>query len=621
MPYQGLNILAVNGDAELEECLRAAAQGDDSWSLATKRVATAGDLVAQVRDGAPDLLILDARDGRITPRALAAALEAEAIPAFPILVVAREAQADGPYEVVESQEFQPRLLRRIIENALERARLVGELRMIESHFREVADAAHLLVWASDETMARVFVNQGWLAFTGRTLEDELGFGWLDGLHPDDRERCLRVYRDTFAARKPFKVEYRLHHRDGTYHWVLDQGHPRFGSAGQFLGFSGSCIDVDEYVQLEKALRASDKAMRRHLAHLQAIYDSAPVGLAFTDLEHRYTSVNERLAALTGRSVDELLGRRVDEVVTPPFGANAVAMREQVLQTGAPLLNVELRGLSEDAPEGRRTWLGNYYPVYDAEGSPLGVNVVVMEITERKRQEERLEAEVRARTAQARQLATDLTLAEQRERRRIARVLHDDIQQKLYALQVHIHLLGQYSALHERPDTEMRMQLIGRLIDELIDDNSRLSVELSPPTISHEGLVDALGWLRQYIALQHGLAVHMEITGDLVIQDADLREVIFQMVRELLLNVAKHAGVDRAELYLRRVGERLVVRVVDQGAGFDPAAVLEQADDYTAFGLRTLRERVDIFGGSLDVDSRPGKGASITLVMPMGVSGG
>lgn len=506
MPYQGLNILAVNSQAELAECLRAAARGDDSWSLATERVATAGDLAAQLRDRAPDLLILDIRDGRITPRALAAALEAEAVPPFPILVVDHEAQADGPYEVVESQDLQPRFLRRIIENALERDRLVGELRMVESHFREVA------------------------------------------------------------------------------------------------------------------LRASDAELRRHLAHLQVIYDSAPVGLAFTDLGHRYTSVNERLAALTGRSVEELLGRRVDEVVTPPFGANARAIREQVLKTGAPLLNVELHGLPGEAPADRRTWLGNYYPVYDGEGKPLGVNVVVMEITERKRQEERLEAEVRARTAQARQLATDLTLAEQRERRRIARVLHDDIQQKLYALQVHIHLLGQHSALHERPDTEMRTQLIGRLIDELIDDNSRLSVELSPPTISHEGLVDALGWLRQYIAEQHGLDVHVEITGDLVIRDTDLREVIFQMVRELLLNVAQHAGVHEAELSVRRVGEQLVVRVVDQGAGFDPAAVLEQVDDYTAFGLRTLRERVDIFGGSLDVDSRPREGTRITLVMPMGVSG-
>src|SRR5690606_25780389 len=161
------------------------------------------------------------------------------------------------------------------------------------------------------------------------------------------------------------------------------------------------------------------------------------------------------------------------------------------------------------------------------------------------------------------------------------------------------------ALRELPETGMRTELIGRLIDELIEDNSRLSVELSPPTISHEGLVDALGWLRQYISQEHGLNIHLQATGDLTIHDPDLREVIFQMVRELLLNVARHAGVSEASLTLRREQDNLVIHVADEGAGFDPELVLASTDEETTFGIRTLRERVDIFGGSLDVDSSPG----------------
>jgi two-component system NarL family sensor kinase len=98
-----------------------------------------------------------------------------------------------------------------------------------------------------------------------------------------------------------------------------------------------------------------------------------------------------------------------------------------------------------------------------------------------------------------------------------------------------------------------------------------------------------------------------------VPDPDLREVIFQMVRELLLNVAQHAGVDEAYLRLRRVGDRLVVRVADEGSGFDPT-LLDSGED-AAFGLRTLRERVDIFGGAVEVDSQPGQGTRITLVMP------
>jgi PAS domain S-box-containing protein len=371
--------------------------------------------------------------------------------------------------------------------------------------------------------------------------------------------------------------------------------------------------------MERALGTAQAELRRHLAQLKAIYTTAPVGLAFTDLEHRYTSVNERLAALTDRTADDLLGRRVDEAMPGPVGERALAFRRQVLETGQPLFDVELEGVLPAEPERRRTWLGSYFPVYDGEGQPLGVNAVVVEITGRQREKERLEQEVRERTEQARRLATDLTLAEQRERRRIAGILHDDIQQKLYALQVHIHILGGLPALQEQREVQLRTSLIGRLIDELIEDNSKLSVELSPPTISHEGLLDAIGWLRQYIAHEHGLQIHLETAGDLRVEDPDLREVIFQMIRELLLNVAKHAGVREAYLRLRRAGNRLVVRVEDEGAGFDPA-LLEPPDADAPWGLRTLRERVDVFDGALEVDSQPGRGARITLVMPTEVSG-
>lgn len=624
MPYQALDILAVNGDAEVETSVREAMQGDHSWSLTAASVAGNRELLARLRDQQPDLLLLDARDGRVDPDVLAAELGAT-IPPFPIVVIHDRAAvttrepARAPYDLIAAADLQPRLLRHVFYNALERAQLRRELQATEERWRVTADASPVLIWETDAAGRLTFVNVAWLAFTGRSLAEALEAGRAEGIYPADQQRALQQLESAFAARRPFKIEYRMRFHDGSYRWLLDQGQPRYDPAGLFLGYSGSCTDIDEHVRLQEALLASETEAHRHLAHLQAVYATAPVGLAFTDLEHRYTSVNERLAAFSGFTVEEMLGRRVDELMPGPIGERAMAYRQAVIATGEPVISTELQAASPANPSEARSWLGRYFPVLDGDGQIMGVNVVVMEITEQKRLEENLEAQVRARTAQARKLATDLTLAEQRERRRIARVLHDDIQQKLYALQVHVHILGQSSALRELPETSMRTELIGRLIDELIEDNSRLSVELSPPTISHEGLVDALGWLRQYISQEHGLNIHLQATGDLTIHDPDLREVIFQMVRELLLNVARHAGVSEASLTLRREQDNLVIHVADEGAGFDPELVLASTDEETTFGIRTLRERVDIFGGSLDVDSSPGAGTRITLVMPVAIT--
>lgn len=96
-----------------------------------------------------------------------------------------------------------------------------------------------------------FFNQPWLEFTGRTMEEELGNGWADGVHPDDLEYCLRVYTSSFEARTEFKMEYRLKRHDGVYRWLLDHGKPRYDAAGAFMGYIGSCVDITERLDAER----------------------------------------------------------------------------------------------------------------------------------------------------------------------------------------------------------------------------------------------------------------------------------------------------------------------------------------------------------------------------------
>jgi len=127
----------------------------------------------------------------------------------------------------------------------ERKRQESVLRESEERFRLMADTAPTLIWMSGTDKLCTFFNQGWLHFTGRALDEELGNGWASGVHADDLARCLHVYNSAFDARSKFVMEYRLLRHDNQYRWIVDYGVPRFGSNGIFLGYIGSCIDITE----------------------------------------------------------------------------------------------------------------------------------------------------------------------------------------------------------------------------------------------------------------------------------------------------------------------------------------------------------------------------------------
>ena len=151
----------------------------------------------------------------------------------------------------------------------ERVAAQRALRDSEARFRDMADTAPVMIWISSDEQKCTYVNNQWLDFTGRSIEEQLGFGWAESIHIEDRERSLKALISFFEERKPFELEYRLRRHDGEYRWIFDKGAPRYSSDGSFLGYIGTCIDITERIQSEVDLRKAHQELASLTNQLEA----------------------------------------------------------------------------------------------------------------------------------------------------------------------------------------------------------------------------------------------------------------------------------------------------------------------------------------------------------------
>jgi signal transduction histidine kinase len=218
----------------------------------------------------------------------------------------------------------------------------------------------------------------------------------------------------------------------------------------------------------------------------------------------------------------------------------------------------------------------------------------------------------ARNRDIRDLAARLTVAEQTERERIAHVLHDDLQQQLFGLSM---VLSVLQRAPRGPEVAALSQRATEILGAAVDLTRTLAAELSPAVLQADRLGEVLTWVAGEKRAKYGLAVDVDAQHDIRVSDPSLRILLYQMLREVLFNVAKHSGTMSARIIATTAGDRTVIRIEDDGAGFDPEAVADVRG--TGFGLASIRERLDLVGGRFEIESGPGRGTRVTLSVPRG----
>lgn len=271
-------------------------------------------------------------------------------------------------------EIESRRLLLCMTDITDLAQAQEAVRQSELQYRHLANSGQALIWTSGPDKLCDYFNEPWLQFTGRTVEQELGFGWAEGVHPDDRERCVGIYVKAFEKREPLSMSYRLRRHDGEYRWIQDDATPRYDPEGRFLGYIGHCLDITEQRQAQEALAESQARFYRLAERAPDIvfrYSLSP--------EPRLEYINAACEAITGYSAEECYADPM-LMVNLAHPDDAHIMAEMFARRRVAQEPLTMRWIGKDAVT---RWMETrMIPVHDAEGQLVAVEGITRDITSR-----------------------------------------------------------------------------------------------------------------------------------------------------------------------------------------------------------------------------------------------
>jgi PAS domain S-box-containing protein len=473
-------------------------------------------------------------------------------------------------------------------------------------FTSMADNIPIMIWMSGSDKFADFFNKTWLTFTGRTIEQEKHEGWLEIVHPEDVQKCVEMYKQSFREKKAFYTEYRLKRYDGKYRWIADDSVPRYDENGQFAGFISACMDIDDQKSYREQILESELM-------LKTISNASPVGLWMTDTMAQCTFVNDTWIQWTGIPFEKQLGTgwldRVleeDKLVAPAKFWECLLKREKY--------TAEFRIIRSD---GEMRWcLTEGSPYYDSNGDFNGYAGSVTDITDMKKIEERKDDFIKMASHELKTPLTSITGYVQ-----LLLNIHNEINSERFQ-QLQPTVKSSLGTIAKQ------VSKLTRLVTELLD-LTRIEtgkLELYKTSFNLGELLEEALQDVSHTSTRHSFILKNEYKGNLF---AD-KDRISQVLVNLLTNAIKYSPhADKVEIFADGNDKEVNIKVKDYGIG------IEEKDQQNIFhrfyrvegkseltfpgfgiGLFIVHEIVERHNGKIFVESRKNEGSVFSIILPI-----
>ena len=499
----------------------------------------------------------------------------------------------------------------------------ASVQLSAAEYRALVDNSPVMIWRSGADARCDYFNDTWLAFTGRSLAEELDDGWTSGVHPDDLQACVGRYLEHFQKREYFEIEYRLRRYDGQYRWILDRGAPMYAEDGRFEGFIGSCVDVHESHlarQTEEELHQQTFGLYNELkereAKIRRLMDANIVGVVFATLEGEIFEANDAFFRMLGFTrADVRAGLRWREITPPEWSAASEAANAQVRATGS----CEVFQKEYFRKDGSRVPV--LVGVAAADGRGDETVAFILDITEQKRADEERER-LRAELAY---MSRVLTMGE------LAAALAHDVKQPITAAMVSAdtcqRLLNRSALdLGELREAVTRVSAEVARANQVID-RVRLLYTRSVP---RKDILDANEVVRDMVALlsgeatQHRVLIRTDLQPTLPMVAVD-RVQLQQVLLNLMLNAIEAMKGASGEMLIasrRTATNGVTISVTDSGVGLPMGqtdhifeAFFTTKPEGMGMGLAISRAIVESHGGRLWAHANAERGATFQFTLP------
>ncbi len=488
--------------------------------------------------------------------------------------------------------------------------LVGQ---IEERRKLALEGANLGTWDWDVLTGKVIFNDRILQMLGLEVGDvEPNYKtWESLIHPEDLPQVLEKIKVGLSGESSrLYSEYRLWSQPGHWIWVMDLGKVlERDEQGNPLRAVGTRLDITQQKTVEMALRAEKERAQKYL-------DLAGVMFIALDTKGVVTMINRKGCQIVGLPEDYIVGRNWMENFVPE------RIRADIQQVAHELMSDESNEheqvvnpiLTASGSEVLIAWQNT--TLLDEQGKVIGYLSSGTDITRQTRHERALEKYRR----RLQSLAAQLAITEDRLRQDIASGLHDSIGQNLAALKLSLDLIGLNLDHSDIPTVREDIAKASSNIDHIVRETWSLSFHLSPPGLYESGIASALEWLVGKFNEKYQCHFVLTTHEHPLPREKDGRGLLFQMIRELMINAVKNGEATEVEISLSGAGSFILASVTDNGTGFDSVAALAEAGDAGGFGLFSIRERLAYISGELEIESVVGEGTRVVIRFPLGKTG-